>query len=345
MISMLRVLPDGQGGYAKTRDRRLSNTKMHPKAVIGKRIFLFSMSEHLQQVRKISGWGPDISTPGTEKQAHLKFRFSGEAFRNYEEKLLRGVLGREIKGIYFPAVWTSVVASALASAGYELFAGDVSPYWVENAKRKGLRAEVRGFEQMPTREEFNADAVVSFEPHCVDPVCKHILLLRAFARGIPYTQIFCGYTEQYDYEKIPGQRSLIRRVTYLEEMGIMRYRKQGYYPQIGILRVGYDYGAKYYDHVVYKDSGFLWYACGTDPSIFRISTIVPTAEVVTIAATDLRVMEEIDRRFWRRRISIRELALAVDREIEEVAASVWRILKLRNEGYVSYFSVPSEIVE
>ncbi|MBU1887482.1 hypothetical protein KKG55_07085, partial [Candidatus Micrarchaeota archaeon] len=122
------------------RARRMTQDKLDPRAVLGKKLALldfnaeFAHSHSSGAWKKTDSWGVPQEMDG--------FHFDGNALRYYEKIVLRNLFPRNWKGlerIYFPAVFTGKMAKAFADHGYDVFATDLSPDWVENATKLGLR--------------------------------------------------------------------------------------------------------------------------------------------------------------------------------------------------------------
>lgn len=289
--------------------------------VIGKGLVLPDLRLYLQRVHSDGGWGPEEKIV----QAADGFKFDGKTLTYYEKKVLTQVLGgKKLERIYFPAVYAGVVARALTIEGYDVFASDLSPYWVGKAQLNGLHAEVRSFEQIPTRKEFDADAFVVFEPNILDhTLISYLALLRMLSRPLPYIYVTSDMSNRYYYKSIPDAVPVALKTFYTIETGNgLKYLK--FFPEgrWGSIRIGFDYGARHLDHVVFKDPEL--------GKVFRFSCLVSSNETIQRAALDLKLLEEGKRWIRGGAISVTDLAKELGKEIGEICAALARLRDVLN---------------
>jgi len=309
-----------------TRKRLLGTPlNIHPRAVIGKGIYLLDMKRYLEREHEKGGWN---GKQNFETQAVGDFKFDGKAFRRYTRK----VLGRDLERLYFPAAYAGKIAKALKEEGYDVFATDLGNDWVAHLRSLGLRTEKRSFEDIP-KERF--DAVVCFEPYCIPRPVAYIAILRMMADSL-----LC-----IDISVSDHKRSLYgRQLRHLAEKRILRdvSRKNG--PDGRVLRlergyplnkrrtdrIAYDYGAGYGSHSVFDAEyryGFI--------------ALKPTPESSGRASLDLRVIEELNSGQGDR-ASLDALANALEKPVNEVAASVRRLMDVFNQRLMVGLAVEYE---
>ncbi|MBU0591353.1 hypothetical protein KKF81_06430 [Candidatus Micrarchaeota archaeon] len=340
------------------RARTMKQTNLHPNSVLGKSLVLLDFEKVFDTSNGGGAWGKDsgLDVP----QALNGFKFDGKALRHYEKIVLQNLFPRNWKGldrIYFPAVFTGKIAKTFAEHGYDVFVSDLSPYWVKNAQELGLHAEVRSIEQIPPKSEFNSDIVVMFEPHIISNELKYFAFLRTLCRNIPLIMIDTTdyHTDQYDMRKISALTSLALRTDYVHEIKNPNdqnepmikfhtrdgksYGRDKYYPVgPGVLRLGYDYGLGYYDHVVFYNPEF--------EHVFRFSCLFPNKGAVRRISLDLELLENYGKWAMDGTISITNLADKFKRNAGEISASLFRLLQYQF-GYCSekYQKLVCNIVE
>jgi len=297
-----------------TRKRLLGTPpNMHPKAVVGKDLYLLNMKKYLRREHENGGW----SEKANDTQADEDFQFDGKTFRRYTRK----VLGRDLKRLYFPAAYTGKVANALKEEGYDVFATDLSDHWVAHLRSLGLHSEKRSFEDIP---KGRFDAVVCFEPYCIPDPVAYIAILRMMAYSMMCIDISVI---------MPKKFLLGERLHYFSEQKILRIMRglQGDDGQIlqfersypltseNFDRIAYDYGTKYNSHDVYDAE-----------CLFEFKTIIPTPESSRRASLDLRVIEVLNYEQGER-VSLNALADRLERPISEISSSIKRIMDVFNQ--------------
>ncbi|MFH2106560.1 MAG: hypothetical protein ABII22_04815 [Candidatus Micrarchaeota archaeon] len=325
---MLKIAPEAMLGNKLTRMRLLGYSERGPEALVGKKARITVLERYFEGLAETKGWQEDQIL----RQAEKGFKFPGRTFALYERKVLRQVLnGRKVNEIYFPAVYAGVVANAIASQGYNVIASDLSSVWAEHARSLGLNVEIRGFEQIP--KDKMIDLIVVFEPFCIyfSPTST-LAIMRAISQNLPYLQIEGGMPEYYFTERMPVDEAVVLKVSSLKRnadgtyiRGPDGYETQGYYPEGKLcpLRIGYDYGAKYYDHVTYYEMQGMQY----NGTVFRFSCLVPTPEAVARASLDLAIIER-QSEWLGETVSLADLAQRFDQPINRITAAFSRVLKL-----------------
>jgi len=297
-----------------TRKRLLGTPpNMHPRAVVGKDLFFLDMKRYLAREHENGGW----SGYDHDVQSDEDFKFDGKTFRRYTRK----ILGRDIKRLYFPAAYVGKVANALKEEGYDVFTTDLSDHWVAHLRSLGLRAEKRSFEDIP-KERF--DAVVCFEPYCIPDPVAYIAILRMMADSLMCIDISVNMPKKFLLGKQLQdlyEQKILRRMRGLQgdDGQILQFGRSYPLASENFDRIAYDYGTKYNSHDVY-DAEYL----------FKFKIIQPTPESSGRALLDLQVIEELNSDQGDR-ISLIALAKILERPLNEIVASVKRLMNVLNQ--------------
>ncbi len=299
-----------------SRKRLLKFPERNPRTVIGKTLCLPDLKRYFALVHERCGWENEKTD---ETQAHEDFRFEGASLAVYSKK----VLGSGFKRIYFPLAFTGKVAKALQDAGYEVKASDLSDHWVRHMRSQGLDAERRSFEQMP---ESSFDAVISFEPF---PVYNNLVglmgIMRIMASSIPFIEISaephfgCPPVRELMLKGKPG--ALKQKLKQTTNDG--REIAGRMYPVLQdnmIFRTTYDYGARFYHHLVYLDSRYS----------YNFYASVPTDNVADMASLDLQILDGHSREPFNGSLSLGMLARTLGKSIHEISAAVFRLRNILN---------------
>ena len=286
----------------------LSTSRMDPKRLNVDALYLPILEKLSKEVYMRAGWS---SKHTGDLQAQKDFRFGGKVFKRYLEE----VFGRKIEKIYFPAAYVGKVAKTLSEAGFDVFASDVSKDWVRHLQSIGLCAERRSFEEIP-QQRF--DAVVSFEPYCVDEtIPSYLAILRMLSRGLPYVGIAWGQLSAS--MEIFSEGRLLKRPKMFDDLKKRKIvEEKGYFPnplrKKQIIRIAYDYGADYKSHLIYSGG-----------VVFEVECILPKPNAKKRASLDLSLLEEHEKWASGDRVNLRELATAFKTSVEKMAAAVYRL--------------------
>jgi len=276
-------------------------------------LLLPNLKPYLSIVHSKTAWDNGKSA---DTQNQVDFQFSGQSISVYARK----VLGKELKKLYYPVAFTGKVAKAIEDAGHEVYATDLSPYWVSHLKGLGLRADMRSFEDIPS-ERF--DAVLSFEPY---PVTKNVVgylgMLRILSTLTPYIQILsrphCGIINpKWSHLTTPEPLEIREDRRYKNGTVGESHRA---YPKLpdDMMRQAYDYGARFNWHIVYFD----------EHHFFDFKSVVPAPRSVRRSSLDLMLLEKQDDWASGPSVSIRMLAHSFAKSPEEIAASLLRLLEI-----------------
>lgn len=285
----------------KWRKRRLTVTKMNPKMVYGKELFIPKLYDIQKEVRIQGGWNLE----GYETQSAKHFKFDGRFFRHFMESILKMKVGK----VYFPAAFTGKVALSLKEAGLDVLASDVSQIIVEHLMSLGLRVQRRSIEEIPN-EPF--DAVISFEPYCISSsILGYLAVLETLARGLPYIEIEEDVLQYLNMGNngIGEKRieSIVNDIPKgLEEM----------------TRIAYDYGARYQRFAINC-------TCG----LFQTTCVRPSKKTMGRATIDLQLIKELNKLPRGGVLSITECVKKLERDEEVVAAAIHRLDRVFNSRF------------
>lgn len=299
----------------------LSTSKMEPERLKVDALYLPLLEKLSKEVYRRGGWS---SKSTADLQAQEDFRFCGEPFKRYLEK----VFGKKMERIYFPAAYVGKVAKAISEAGFDVFASDVSKDWVGHLQSIGLHAEIRSFEDIP-QQRF--DAVVSFEPYTVDEtILGYLAILRMLSRDLPYLEISSSShnTNMRAFLegvllKLPKRCNELRKGKIIEEKGDFPVS----FKEDKVIRIAYDYGAEYKRHLVYSEG-----------RVFDVRLILPNPNARKRASLDLSLLEEREKWASGDKVNLGELARAFKTSIERIAAAVYRLSEvLTNRLRLDFF--------
>lgn len=272
---------------------------MHPELV---RLRIPKLSRYLEEQRTAGVWGPKIK----ELQTSAHFHFPPRMFAEYARRVLEPALDRKVQRVYFPAAYAGTVARAIMDDGFGVLATDLSPHWVEVLKSKGLRADVRSFENLPDKKEFDPEVLVVFEPFPIEGrILGYAAILEILSRRIPYVYITKGIGMNH------------RKETDDAPFRIRLKDREGVAPWF-TLKTAIEYGARGSSHILegYNNARTLQ---------FFFSTIFPTEAAMNNAKLDLEIIRNTD--FWTNKkvVNLIDIALAVGASAQEVVEALERI--------------------
>jgi hypothetical protein len=283
------------------KKRLLTKTRTSARKLNVKTLTLPLWAKCSAEIRRQGGWDAKVTL---STQANEKFAFDGKAFLRYTKE----VFGRKIDKIYFPAAYLGKVAKELSIAGFDVYASDISPQWVNHLRLNGLYAQIQSIDDIPDTQ---FDAVVCFEPYCADSsLPSYKAMLRMLSRGIPYIEI------TFDLSPTEVNAALF------DEMRDKEMREQVVIPppDNSMIRIGYDYGAIYRYHTIL-----------TAGLRFSIHSIFPKAEARNRAAEDLMIMESSQE--LQDIISISALSKMLNCSKERIAAAIQRLKHVLDERF------------
>jgi len=180
---------------------------------------------------------------------------------------------------------------------------------VVHAQSIGLSSQRRSLDELPSKSEFDADAVVSFEPFTVYAVIQYAALLRMLSEQLPFVML---YTDG-SYCCMPD--------AHIRE-------------RADILGMGYDYGAEYASHEISPVT--------RNKMAMYATYIIPSELVATSASLDLEVLRQQPQFLAEEKLSPAALATRLKKPIEEIAASVMRLMhvfeeRLKEDAFMSEF--------
>ncbi|MBN1170175.1 hypothetical protein JXA56_04060 [Candidatus Micrarchaeota archaeon] len=289
-----------------TRQRLLSFRKSDPAKLIGKKMTMPDVSTYFQILHARSGWESNEKDTQTAHNFSIDRRMVGR----YGER----VLMRTIKKAYMPLSYAGKVAKAVSDAGIEVLASDLGDSWVMKARKMGIRAEKRSFEDLPD-EHF--DAVVCFEPYPVSTnLSGYLGIMRILKNGMPFISITKDHEEIFEsvpsFLEIKKSGNFAIRKRKLQESG-------GDYPLNihTMTRLAYDYGATVYGHNVFD---------GKKP--FLVDCVIPAKNAEKLVMLDLEVFSKNEKWFREGKVSLSELAMELDVDLLEISASLERIMDI-----------------
>ncbi|MCI0504314.1 hypothetical protein L0Y65_06435 [Candidatus Micrarchaeota archaeon] len=285
------------------RKKLLAYDKTEPCGTIGRRLVVPDLKGYLAVVHERDGWGPG----DRDTQVLDGFGFNGRDFLSR----LGAILGKDVCSVYFPLGYSGRVAKAIADAGCEVLASDLSPHWVGHMQAIGLAAEQRSFENVPDRR---FDAVVSFEAYPVsDTLVGYLGMMGIMSRGLPFVEIFRNPYSAFFPDKPPWE---------LE--GAFARDNKGWYPSHQAMnrRTAYDYGAR-----VRREDAFYGDPAWLD---FEINAVIPDKRTARRAGLDLRVLAKASQPQAGDTISVSALSSELKRSAGEVAASLSRLIEVLN---------------